>query len=234
MNSLRQSSSSPTRGLRAPQEQSPAHPQPGLSSSHGCSGCTGDLYLPHLLPPPPSQSPFCRNRTGARSPGNPCVMMSQGPCQHSANTPPLMSPTWSNGFPLKQQIPLIGFAIVHPCPSMRHGVHGLTQAAAARSAPGWDKAGTRTCSGYISFLQFKARFRHLTASFFPLQFSLADEVANYRPAAAIWSGSGAGLRPGTGGRYLSAGSGVEARPWGFGGSQPRGATTHLGDQTLWI
>lgn len=138
-----------------------------------------------------------------------------------------MSLTQCDGFPLKQQIPLISFAILYLCrkpPSMCHTVHELTQAVAARGAPGQDKAGTRTCSGCVSFLQFKAHSRHLTASFFPLQFSLAHEVANYRPAAAIWSSSSAGLCPGTGGRYLSAGSGV-------GASQPRGATTPLMDQT---
>lgn len=88
----------------------------------------------------------------------------------------------------------------------------------------------RTGSGSISFLQFKAHSRHLIARFFLLQFLLAHEVANYRPAAAIWSSSNAGLSPGTGGRYLSTGSGTGARPWGFGASQPRRGTTPLMDQ----
>lgn len=69
------------------------------------------------------------------------------------------------------------------------------------------------------------------ASFFPQQFSLAHQVAHYRPAAAIWSRSSAGLCPGTGRTHLRAGSGVGARAWGFGGSQPRGATIPLMDQT---
>lgn len=147
---------------------------------------------------------------------------------------PLMSPTQCDGFPLKQGIPLKSFAILYLCrkyPGMCHSVHGLTWAVAAHNAPGHNKAGTRTCSGCVSFHQFKSHSRHLTASFFLLQFSLAHKVANYRPAAAIWSNSSAGLCLGTGGRYLSAGSGIGARPKGFGTNQPRGATTPLRDET---
>lgn len=125
-------------------------------------------------------------------------------------------------------------SICSGCTSACATVHELTQAVAALRALGQDKAGIRTCSGCVSFLQFKAHSRHLTASFFPLQFSLAHEVANYRPAAAIWSGSSAGLCPGTGGRYLSAGSGTGIRSWGVWASQSKGATAPLMDQTQCI
>lgn len=150
--------------------------------------------FPTFCPLPLLPSPFYRKGIGARSPGGPLrcdepgsLSAHQLTCHLPRHPPEAMGPHHqrANLPPAKALPPSIRAG---DTPATCHWVHWLGRAAArprCSGALGREEAGTGTCSGCASFLQFKVHSRHLKASFFPLQLSLAHEAANYRPAAAI-------------------------------------------------